>query len=187
MDHPCSASQNHFAGEEYVESNEAQDAPCAKRKRDDHSETGNQAISYLKSENYGTLNLTLRRPERRIRPYLFPTYLPMYVIFDEFEFIEDVPSLSRLASRSLFEIGQKHIENYVISCLAPLADKQICCVGDYVEMNDQPSVTQEKRRSIHIGRFLSIRIETFIMALTPKTKLALYECPVNLSTESKMW
>jgi hypothetical protein len=58
------------------------------------------------------------------------------LIFEELD-IKGVILLS-LTNQYLFNLGQKHIRNCVISHLAPWAGESIICIGDYIEAGDYP-------------------------------------------------
>ncbi|KAF2468399.1 uncharacterized protein BDR25DRAFT_290528 [Lindgomyces ingoldianus] len=64
--------------------------------------------------------------------------------------IEDVLTLS-LVSRYFWGVGEKHIQTYILSPLAPWAGEAIVCVGDDIEQGDYPPgmLTAKEENDLH--------------------------------------
>jgi len=64
--------------------------------------------------------------------------------------IEDVLTLS-LVSRYFWSVGEKHIQTYVLSSLAPWAGEAIVCVGDGIKQGDYPPgmLTAKEENDLH--------------------------------------
>ncbi|KAI6080465.1 hypothetical protein F4821DRAFT_58615 [Hypoxylon rubiginosum] len=82
------------------------------------------------------------RPRQRRQSNDAPTFcdLPIEIhllIFDQFEFIEDVVRLG-LASQYFWALARSRLHDYYISFLGPWAGKNIVCVGARVKPDDYP-------------------------------------------------